>query len=398
MHIHNYQFMKLSYITGFILLAGIVFISCNNDKKIGDKDAPAIKQTDVTLPQHCYKRLEGSIAGQPVVLHLQRAGARFEAMYYYRKQGRWITLNYIADSSSNDKLFFYEYTEGNLDMSGNETQNAKLVCNYSNGILNGQWISGDNTKKHDFKLEETYPEGSYQFTVLSFADSAIGFASKPDGPVGKVSEMFVMPEGNDAAASWLGVQIKEILYLDSSGRGMAIEDAVKKSNAAYLASYKNDIKEMENEEFMATLNYESMQQISVRYNERNYVVLESLAYDYSGGAHGNHGSALYCLDVANKKQLALQDIITADSNQLRTLLEKNFRSQAHLTTSQPLTEYLFENRLMPNDNFYFTEKGIGFLYNPYEIAAYAIGQINVFIPYTELKQFIQPDFARRMGL
>ena len=283
-------------------------------------------------------------------------------------------------------------------MEGGDAQNARLICSYSDGKLKGQWISGDNTKKYDFTLKENYPEGAYRFTAMYFADSVTGFESKPNGPMGNISEFFIIPEGNDATAQWLQTQLKKILYLDSAGKGLDIEEAVKKGNDAYLTAYKNDIKAMENEEFMATLNYESMQEVSVRYNERGYVILESLSYDYSGGAHGNHGSALYCLDAVNKRQLTLRDVITADSNQLRPLLEKNFRTQAHLTTSQPLTEYLFENRLMPNDNFYFSDKGIGFLYNPYEIAAYALGQINVFIPYTELKQYIRPGFAKRMNL
>jgi len=390
--------MKLSYIMA-LMMTGAILAGCSNENAQKDAHtASAPAYTDTVLPEKCYKRLEGTIAGQPIVLHLQRAGSRFNAMYYYTSQGRWITLDYLKDSSNSNRFSFYEYTSGNPDLNSSDVKNARLSFTYSNGSITGQWISGDNAKNYDFTLKETYPEGAYRFTTIYLADSVIGFDSKPDGPKGNISEFFVLPEGNDAAALWLQTEIKKILYLDSAGKGMSIEEAIRKSNKAYLASYKNDIKAMENEEFMATLNYESMQEVSVRYNERGYVILESLSYDYSGGAHGNYGSALYCLDAASKRRLALQDVIAADSSQLRTLLEKNFRAQIRLAASRPLTEYLFENRLMPNDNFYFTNKGIGFLYNPYEIAAYALGQINVFIPYTELKQYIRPDFAKRMGL
>jgi len=53
--------------------------------------------------------------------------------------------------------------------------------------------------------------------------------------------------------------------------------------------------------------------------------------------------------------------------------------------------------LKPNKNFYFNDKGLAFMYNPYEVASYAQGQIVVFIPFNELKSYLVPAFAERIG-
>jgi hypothetical protein len=54
--------------------------------------------------------------------------------------------------------------------------------------------------------------------------------------------------------------------------------------------------------------------------------------------------------------------------------------------------YMFENeKFRLNGNYYFSVSGINFVYNPYEIASYAQGQIEFYIPYKALKPIIDPD-------
>ncbi|MBO9572818.1 MAG: DUF3298 domain-containing protein, partial [Chitinophagaceae bacterium] len=113
---------------------------------------------------------------------------------------------------------------------------------------------------------------------------------------------------------------------------------------------------------------------------------------YTGGAHGNYGTTFTVISLAKNKKLKLSDIIPESKQpQLNQLLEKNFRLQYNLKPTDKLTEGgLFENSIKANDNFYVTGKGIGFNYTPYEIGPYVMGEINIFIPFTDLK--ISPKF------
>ena len=43
------------------------------------------------------------------------------------------------------------------------------------------------------------------------------------------------------------------------------------------------------------------------------------------------------------------------------------------------------------DNFALTKDGLKFVYNPYEIAPYAMGQQEIVIPYSELKSLLKPN-------
>jgi hypothetical protein len=49
-------------------------------------------------------------------------------------------------------------------------------------------------------------------------------------------------------------------------------------------------------------------------------------------------------------------------------------------------------------NVYVGSKGLSFVYNPYEIASYADGQITLFLPYNKLFPLLTPAFRQRMKL
>jgi hypothetical protein len=103
------------------------------------------------------------------------------------------------------------------------------------------------------------------------------------------------------------------------------------------------------------------------------------------------------LDLVQKKRLRLEDIFTKTGLQkLPSLIENQFRKDNKLAPGASLTKAgLFENKITkPSQAFYVTNKRIGFLYNQYEIAPYAMGAIIVELPYSSLTVLLQPSFIR----
>jgi hypothetical protein len=47
----------------------------------------------------------------------------------------------------------------------------------------------------------------------------------------------------------------------------------------------------------------------------------------------------------------------------------------------------------PNDNFFITGGGIGFFYNPYEIAPYSSGSTEIFLPWEEILPLLKKESA-----
>ncbi|WP_118974105.1 DUF3298 and DUF4163 domain-containing protein [Taibaiella koreensis] len=376
-------------------LALILLLSaCGNNKKEDKQETAttAVATYDSVLAPNFYKRLEGTIAGQPVVMHLQCAGGVLQGVYYYLKHGTWLMVNGNLDGQRPNNLRLNE-----VSFSEGETT-AIIDCQYGQGTLKGSWRSPGGDKNYLVELKETYPDGAYTFTAMSLSDSLAAFTPVDSSPVARISNTFVIPLKNDADGKWLEASIKKALHVDSSLLKLDIAEAMRNMNSRYLKSYHDEVKGMNREDISAMMNYEDMQYVSVCYNENGFVILNSDGYSYSGGAHGNGGSSFYCFDVRNRRELALKDVITADSAKLQPIVERAFRKQQGLRPGDSLNTILFENHLATTTNFYFTNKGLGFYYFPYEVAAYAVGPIHVFVDFTELKAYLKPDFAARLGI
>ncbi|MCH5717351.1 DUF3298 and DUF4163 domain-containing protein [Niabella hibiscisoli] len=200
---------------------------------------------------------------------------------------------------------------------------------------------------------------------------------------------------NEQVKSFLGSDKK-----NNAGQSMqqVVSNQVQQAVAGYTAEVDSSIVGIADDgpHYFLNREYESIG--NVIYNQNGYLVLSMYSYAYTGGAHGNYGTSMYCFDATSQKQLSLQDLLSIDSTTMQQLLEQNYRKQYAVPAPTPLNTRLFVKRLEPNDNFYFSPKGLGFSYSPYEIASYADGEIKVWIPFTELKPYLNTGFAKRMNL
>jgi len=175
-----------------------------------------------------------------------------------------------------------------------------------------------------------------------------------------------------------------------------------KRKQQFFDGYLSDNKNVADSELVNaySFNMEEIKMINIAYQSTQLLTLANLSYNYSGGAHGNHATNYFSFDLLKNKKLSLDDILSpTGKNQLRRLLEKNFRKEFNLKDTEALTEGgLFENKIEPNKNFFVTGKCIGFSYAPYEIGPYALGEIVLFIPLTELKDYLQNDFKNLLDI
>ncbi len=387
----------MKYLIPLCLFGLLIVSACNNAKNntANNESSDSTKTTETVLPENFYKRLTGTIAGKPVVMNLQKVNGDYDGNYYY--DGSWLNLASDTligkDSVVLRENSFYDYY---FD------QNAKqphLALKWAGNRFKGSWQSGDKTKTHQVLLTEEYPEGSYEFTAGIYQDSAKAFTGKSKSPSAQISFEYLQPKKQDEQANWLDTELKRISGIKSNTER---ETGFKTIAQAYFKDYKSEVADQQKNgrtnDFEAWMNYTNNSQQSISYNGNGYVVIDFLADSYTGGAHGNYSSTMYCLDVQNKKQMILNDVIKIDSNTLQRILEKNFRKEYNIKANDALNTVLFDNYLKPNKNFYFNNSGLAFMYNPYEVASYAQGQIVVFIPFTELKPYLLPAFVARMGL
>ena len=127
---------------------------------------------------------------------------------------------------------------------------------------------------------------------------------------------------------------------------------------------------------LSTTNDNFTRSTSVSYNKNGIAVAEEYTYVYSGGAHGNYGVNYRTYDKKFRKLISFYDFFDEDAyDSLLPLIEKEIKNRDIFT---------FDDSVFVTENVYFTEKGIMFVYNPYEIASYAQGIISIFLSYEKI--------------
>jgi hypothetical protein len=138
----------------------------------------------------------------------------------------------------------------------------------------------------------------------------------------------------------------------------------------------------------------------VAYADARILSLSQSWYNFAGGAHGMHGTSYQNVDLQHARRITLSDIIDTLSAKpaLEKILEKAFRKNFPFEEGEKLKDVLLVEKIEPTENFMLTAKGIGFQYDPYEIAAYAYGPIFIYITFKEIQSYVKPEFKKLVGL
>ena len=121
-------------------------------------------------------------------------------------------------------------------------------------------------------------------------------------------------------------------------------------------------------------------------NRDNILTLLYSGGGYSGGAHGYYFESYKVFDL-NKNLVINQNDILRNPKDVAwdKILKSHFDEPGQ-------KEMLLEDKIYPNNNFYFDDKKITFVYNQYEITAYAAGVVYITINFSEIKNLLKPEF------
>ncbi len=117
------------------------------------------------------------------------------------------------------------------------------------------------------------------------------------------------------------------------------------------------------------------------------ISFELSSYSFTGGAHGNYGSALFSFRMNDGGLVQLTDIVQ-DTASLRPLLEAGFveSKSAQSGETYTLADLVFPESIplpMPLQ-WCIVREGVRFTYNPYEVASYALGQTDIVLTWEKL--------------
>lgn len=130
-------------------------------------------------------------------------------------------------------------------------------------------------------------------------------------------------------------------------------------------------------------------QVTPELNAHGLLTLRYSGEQYSGGAHGSAEVAFLNIDVETGDPLRLQSLIRIRPEKLQKLLDRGLRAQRGIPAEQPLTEAgLLVEALPIPEAVAMRADGLLFVWQAYEIAAYAEGQPSLLLPYADLQKVI----------
>jgi len=212
------------------------------------------------------------------------------------------------------------------------------------------------------------------------------------------AKMLVFPTIKDKA-------LLDSIYNDKKG----ITDFSKQGLQAFLDKDKNEyfasVREKDSDWIADIQNpqtWDTGSFMKLKSHTNDFLQIEYMYSSYEGGAHGNYGFVERVFDLKNKKRVFLKEITTMPKARLEALLMKNIDNIPSGTTDSQgavkNSDMLLLEAIPANENFYFDDKNIYFHYSPYEIAAFAAGDIVIPVSWEDLKGTLTPEFKERMKI
>lgn len=164
------------------------------------------------------------------------------------------------------------------------------------------------------------------------------------------------------------------------------EELIKAAIAEYEAAKEENPDEMG---WSLALGY------SVDFQSDKIVAISRNEYSSTGGAHPNGHTSFLNFDPKTGKLLAKSDLI-ADEKGLLPVVEKHFRKhwaevlEGDLNGDLNAAGFMFDDdKFVLPKNITVDKNNLILFYNTYEIAPYVMGETDLRIPLSEVKQFLK---------
>ncbi len=136
----------------------------------------------------------------------------------------------------------------------------------------------------------------------------------------------------------------------------------------------------------------------IEYESANVLSFSACSDDYQGGAHGIYFRDNVAVNLNTVEKIQEKDIFIEDYKEplalviREQLLEYIRDDRDEDSDAETLKQYFFQfDSIYSNNNFLMDDKGLHYVYNVYEIAPYASGMFELFIPYSKIANLLKPD-------
>jgi hypothetical protein len=189
------------------------------------------------------------------------------------------------------------------------------------------------------------------------------------------------------------------LFQDTWYRGLKPQDYVRELVRVQTDEYRDmgeEVRHYPGRVGSATLNWSYEEHFDTEVNTPRLLVVSQNRANYSGGAHGSYDKQYFVFDREVTMLVRLPDLIREEARpSLKILLNRELRATKKLGANDSLQRAGFSvDEVELTDNYFLSPQGLGFHWDPYEIAPYAEGYVEAIIPYTEIENLLSPEGQR----
>jgi hypothetical protein len=383
-----------------LALLALLLFSCNNSTPTSPPTGDSTGLASDTLPgsegqasgfafdaarNFCYT-YQGRLDGKPVQLHLAKAGKKLYGSYVFEGQAP-LPLNEGTVVSSG--VFSIRAVDADYQPV------AQLNGRFRQNGMEAVWLQANPKRIADANLTRLGGDPSQTMEFQVFHDEAVSHFVPNDTTSPRLTTLYTVL----FPASHLRGPAVDSLYQyclqqfgDDAVPGNPWE-SLKRWRQRDFQRYREAIAPFAADRSLAASNnWSAVAQMKPVFNGAGLLSLAFEHYQYSGGAHGNYTCAYASFDLATGRKLVLSDVFAPGHERgLLAKLADRLRQRYQLPAGAPLADAgFYEEEIELTENFYLTDQGIGFYYSPYSIAPYAMGAIEIFLPFSECRAWLQP--------
>ena len=136
-------------------------------------------------------------------------------------------------------------------------------------------------------------------------------------------------------------------------------------------------------------NWRYAETVTAKRAQGQGITIERTFEIYSGGAHPVWTRRYYNIDLSSEyKQLRIDDFFASyqEDRRLRDVIYEELRKYSKLERGQPLSQGIyFNNEPELTFHFFIADEGLGLHWDPYQIAPYSQGNIEIILPWHAIR-------------
>jgi hypothetical protein len=248
--------------------------------------------------------------------------------------------------------------------------------------------SGDPTSSHSSDADTI----NYSYSTI---EKQLFDCEDENNPCARVFLQSIDLKNEGEAIQMIEQKVQERFINIYGNEGDSLLESIDEVIDLFLLEYESILTEMP--DYKAPWSLE--RSVEVNFNDHGIFGVSFVDFSYTGGAHGNSLLLFSNFDVNTGDEISLNSLCTVNDS-FNESMENIFRNSQNIskTTSLEDAGFWFNEGFYVPDNYFFSSKGIHFFYNPYEVAPYASGAIELYVNWKEIAPFLNSEWANLKDL